>query len=70
MANGVVKPSPEQPARIEALHKGATAAGCSFAAPGDAGTAPIAVASSARTAGAAIPELLRKQNPPARSAKA
>lgn len=47
MANGVVKPSPEQPERIARLKAGADAAGCSFAAPGDAGVGPIAAIHSA-----------------------
>lgn len=42
MANGVVKPSPEQPERINRLRVGAEAAGCVFQPPGDAGTGPIA----------------------------
>ena len=42
MANGVVRPSPEQAARIDVLRRGAEAAGCGFAAPDDAGLAPIA----------------------------
>ncbi|WP_101067745.1 histone deacetylase family protein [Roseovarius salinarum] len=42
MANGVIRPSPEQPARIEKLTRGAEAAGCAFEAPGDAGMGPIA----------------------------
>ncbi|RBI75825.1 histone deacetylase family protein [Roseovarius sp. TE539] len=42
MANGVVRPSPEQPERIRVLHKGAADAGCAFAEPGDTGTGPIA----------------------------
>ncbi len=42
MANGTVLPSPEQPRRIEVLKAGATAAGCSFETPEDAGIAPIA----------------------------
>lgn len=42
MANGVVLPNPEQPERIKMLHSGATAAGCSFDAPDDAGLGPIA----------------------------
>ncbi len=41
MANGVVLPSPEQPARIDALHEGATKAGCSFLQPADQGRAPL-----------------------------
>lgn len=42
MANGVVKPSPEQVARIGILQSGALAAGCEILAPGDAGLGPIA----------------------------
>ncbi|MAN98834.1 histone deacetylase family protein [uncultured Roseovarius sp.] len=42
MANGVIKPSPEQPERITRLTEGATAAGCDFIAPQDAGLGPIA----------------------------
>ena len=42
MANGVVKPSPEQPERIARLTEGARGAGCDFAAPDDAGLGPIA----------------------------
>ena len=42
MANGVRLPNPEQPARIGVLKAGAEAAGCTFAAPGDHGTGPIA----------------------------
>lgn len=42
MANGAVLPNPEQPRRIEVLRAGAEAAGCVFAAPGDAGLGPIA----------------------------
>jgi acetoin utilization deacetylase AcuC-like enzyme len=42
MANGVIKPSPEQPERIARLTEGATAAGCAFVAPDDAGLGPIA----------------------------
>ncbi|MEL6236854.1 MAG: histone deacetylase family protein [Pseudomonadota bacterium] len=40
--NGTRRPSPESPARIEALMAGASAAGCVFAAPEDQGLAPIA----------------------------
>ena len=42
MANGKVKPSPEQPERIARLSAGAQAAGCAFEAPADAGLGPIA----------------------------
>jgi acetoin utilization deacetylase AcuC-like enzyme len=42
MANGTILPNPEQPERIRVLHAGATAAGCEFAAPDDAGLGPIA----------------------------
>ncbi|ARE41161.1 Acetylpolyamine aminohydrolase [Rhodovulum sp. P5] len=42
MANGTRLPNPEVPARIDILKAGAEAAGCVFAAPGDAGLAPIA----------------------------
>lgn len=42
MANGVIKPCPEQPERIARLTDGAKAAGCDFAAPKDAGLGPIA----------------------------
>lgn len=42
MANGVIKPCPEQPERIARLTEGATAAGCDFVAPDDAGLGPIA----------------------------
>ncbi|APZ54067.1 histone deacetylase family protein [Salipiger abyssi] len=42
MANGALLPNPEEPRRIEILTGGALAAGCSFAAPGDAGLGPIA----------------------------
>ncbi len=42
MANGVVKPSPEQVARIDILRSGAIAADCDMIAPQDAGLAPIA----------------------------
>lgn len=42
MANGVVLPSPEQPARIDMLKSGATAAGCAFMAPKDHGMGPLA----------------------------
>jgi acetoin utilization deacetylase AcuC-like enzyme len=42
MANGVVKPSPEQAERIARLTDGAKEAGCDFVAPQDAGLGPIA----------------------------
>ncbi len=42
MANGVIKPSPEQPERIARLTDGAHAAGCAFVTPDDAGMGPIA----------------------------
>ncbi len=42
MANGVLLPNPEQPARIDRLKAGAEAAGCVFAEPADAGPGPIA----------------------------
>lgn len=42
MANGVIKPSPEQPERIARLTEGTTAAGCEVVAPQDAGLGPIA----------------------------
>lgn len=42
MANGVIKPSPEQPERINRLRAGAEAAGCTFETPADAGMGPIA----------------------------
>lgn len=42
MANGVVKPCPEQPERITRLTEGARVAGCAFLAPEDAGLGPIA----------------------------
>ena len=47
MANGTILPSPEQPARIDVLRKGAEAAGCVFEAPRDAGLAPLAAVHSA-----------------------
>ncbi len=40
MANGTVYPNPEQLQRIEVLHSGAEAAGCSFQAPADHGMGP------------------------------
>ncbi|MGY6632783.1 MAG: histone deacetylase family protein [Alkalilacustris sp.] len=42
MANGVRKPSPEQPRRVEVLRAGVTAAGWSIAPPEDRGAGPIA----------------------------
>ncbi|SEL43006.1 Acetoin utilization deacetylase AcuC [Roseovarius azorensis] len=42
MANGVIRPSPEQPERIARLTEGARAAGCEFVTPEDAGLGPIA----------------------------
>ncbi|MBZ0122904.1 MAG: histone deacetylase family protein [Roseovarius sp.] len=42
MANGTRLPNPEVPARVGILRAGAEAAGCEFAAPGDAGMGPIA----------------------------
>jgi len=42
MANGVIKPCPEQPERISRLMEGAKAADCSVVAPDDAGLGPIA----------------------------
>ncbi|WP_322989438.1 histone deacetylase family protein [Hoeflea sp.] len=42
MANGRLSPNPEQPQRIEELRRGASAAGCEFAAPTDHGLGPIA----------------------------
>lgn len=47
MANGAILPNPEQPARIEALMDGASAAGCVFQPPADAGIGPIAALHSA-----------------------
>jgi acetoin utilization deacetylase AcuC-like enzyme len=47
MANGVVLPNPEQPARIEVLRGAAEAAGCAFTAPQDNGIGPIAAIHSA-----------------------
>lgn len=46
MANGVVLPNPEQPERVEALTRGARAAGCEFQAPTDHGLGPIAAVHS------------------------
>lgn len=42
MANGAIRPSPEQPERIARLTAGAKAAGCAFHAPADAGMGPLA----------------------------
>ncbi len=42
ISSGTVLPNPEQPRRIEILKKGAEAAGCKFAEPGDHGMGPIA----------------------------
>ena len=42
MANGQRLESPEVPARIDALHDGAIAAGCEFSTPTDFGLGPIA----------------------------
>ncbi|MDQ7070189.1 MAG: histone deacetylase family protein [Rhodobacterales bacterium] len=47
MANGIVKSSPEQVARIGILRSGAIAAGCDMIAPQDAGLAPIAAVHTA-----------------------
>ena len=47
VANGVVRPSPEQPARIDALRTGAEAAGCTFVTPSDHGMGPLAAVHSA-----------------------
>lgn len=44
---GARRPSPEQPARLDALRKGAIAAGLEEAAPGDFGMAPLARVHSA-----------------------
>ncbi len=46
MANGVRLPNPEQPARIDALRRGAEAAGCRFEPPRDHGVGPIAAVHS------------------------
>lgn len=48
MANGVVLPSPEQPARVDALYEGAVAAGCSFQQPGDKGRGPLSAVHTAQ----------------------
>lgn len=45
---GMVKPSPESPARIDLLRTGAEAAGCKIETPPDAGLAPIAAVHDAR----------------------
>jgi len=42
MANGAIRPNPEQAERIDRLLAGANAAGCSVHAPQDAGMGPIA----------------------------
>ena len=42
MANGVIRPSPEQSGRIARLAEGARAAGCDITAPNDVGLGPIA----------------------------
>lgn len=42
MANGAIRPNPEQPQRIEVLKAAAKEAGCTFEAPADAGLGPIA----------------------------
>lgn len=42
MANGAILPNPEQPERINRLKRGAEDAGCTFEAPSDNGTGPIA----------------------------
>ncbi|MEO1199240.1 MAG: histone deacetylase family protein, partial [Pseudomonadota bacterium] len=47
MANGVRRPNPEQPKRIEVLKAGAETAGCQFDAPTDHGQGPIAAIHSA-----------------------
>ena len=47
MANGAIKPNPEQPERIRRLSDGAREAGCDFEAPRDAGMGPIAAIHSA-----------------------
>ncbi|HAJ23004.1 MAG TPA: acetylpolyamine amidohydrolase [Rhodospirillaceae bacterium] len=46
MANGVVLPSPEQPARIDALMTGAENAGCAFTAAEDHGMGPLSIVHS------------------------
>ncbi|WP_397543839.1 histone deacetylase family protein [Roseovarius salis] len=47
MANGAQLPNPEVPRRVDILKAGAEAAGCSFEAPRDAGTGPIAAVHTA-----------------------
>ncbi|SDY30836.1 histone deacetylase family protein [Citreimonas salinaria] len=47
MANGITKPSPEKPRRIDILRAGAEASGCVFEAPRDAGIGPIAAVHTA-----------------------
>jgi len=47
MANGVPRPSPEQPERIARLHAAAERAGCRFEAPADRGTGPLAAVHTA-----------------------
>jgi len=47
MANGVPRPSPEQPERIARLKAAAEAAGCTFAAPKDHGMGPLAAVHTA-----------------------
>ncbi|MFV0474347.1 MAG: histone deacetylase family protein [Pikeienuella sp.] len=47
MANGVIKPSPEQPERIRVLHEAALAASCDFIQPDDHGLGPIAAVHTA-----------------------
>lgn len=42
MANGAIKPNPEQPRRIEVLKAAAEEAGCRFQPPQDAGLGPVA----------------------------
>ena len=51
LLQGVLKPSPEAPERIAILKDAAQAAGCTFAAPPDAGLAPIAAAHSSEYIG-------------------
>lgn len=41
MAAGTLRPSPEEPYRVDVLKWGAEAAGCAFSAPADAGMGPI-----------------------------
>lgn len=47
MANGMLLPNPEQPARVDVLHAAALDAGCMAALPSDHGTGPIAAIHSA-----------------------